>query len=80
MSESRVTPTIKTCDRAGDNIRGGWKSSAALADTYARGATHVEQVAIRSIECVISGQHTFIKMDIECSELGFLATSPCAGV
>ena len=28
MSESRVTPTIKTCDRAGDNIRGSWKSPA----------------------------------------------------
>ena len=73
MSEHRATPSITICDRTGDNIRGSWKSSTALADIYLRSAKHIDQVAVRSFERVISDQHTIIKMDIEGSELALLS-------
>ena len=47
--------------------------SKALADIYLRHAKHIDQVAVRSFERVISDQRTIIEMDIEGSELALLA-------
>ena len=74
MQQQRVRPTIELVDHAGDNVRGSWKSSIALANTYARGAKHGVQVQVSSIERIIS-DHTIVKIDVEGSELPLLAKS-----
>ncbi|CAE7760172.1 rrg1, partial [Symbiodinium pilosum] len=71
MKEKKATPTIEIADHAGDNVRGSWESSTALANTHSRGPKRGVQVPVCSIERIIS-DHTVVKIDVEGSKLPLL--------